>query len=1214
MPSAKTLRAVIELAGKVDPSLVASMKTAEGRMRALKTVGKVAAGALAAGAVATAKVMKTSVDKSTKYQTAYAKTQTLLADGTDVDKYSSKLLKASTQSGVAATDLTETVYQAISAGQKQGKAIEFSVQAAKLAKGGFTDSATAVDIMTTALNAYGKSSGLNAEKVSDLLVTTQNLGKTTVAELAGSMGKVIPTAKATGTSMENLSTAYALLTKNGVKTRQAGTYTNALLNELGKSSTTVAKTLKKETGKSFSQLQGEGKNLNDVLQILYKSAGGDADRFGDMWSSSNAKTAALTLKDSKQYNEILQAMGKSSGTTAKAAGTMGNTYQGALNKMKNAWNNVEIELGNKLVPIMTDVAETVLPVVQEKATDLIDSLGDIDLSEVAANVGDAATGLVEMLGDVDLGQLVTDAAKLGSQSFEGVERLVTTVSEHSGEVKAGAVAMTALGTGFALFKGISTVAGGMTTISTAASKLAGKGGAAGAGLAKMAAGEAQAGAAAGTSATNMLKMGGAVLMVGGGVALAAAGIALVAQSAIAVSQAGPGAGQAMALMAVGGVAAAGALAGIGTVAAGAAPGVLALGAGVLMVGAGIGAASAGMSLLAAQFPTVAAYAPQVASALMAASPAIVAFGTSSLAAAPGVAALAAASAPAAVAVGALGAASLVYAGGVTAAMAGTSMLAGALPAISGASPMAAAGLAQVGTASMAAAAGMAPFAGLAAGASAAMLVLAGGAAAYAAGITLAVPGTVVLSASLPALAMGAQAAAPALTALAPATATAAPGLSALGAAALAAAPGIVAVAAGSTVLAGTVTVMAATLPIAGAGMQLMSSAAGPLGSALLSAAPGMTAFGAAASGSAPGIVAASGGMAVLTASTAGFALVAMPAAMAMQVMSSAAPGLGPALMGAVPGMTALAAPTTALVGPMASAAASTASMSASLSGASGGAYSLSGGLAAASGSATVLNASLGQTHAALGRARAGFSSFVGSVSSAMSSAVSRVQSAMSSIASACSRHFTIGGFSVGPLPHFSMSGDFNAKSKSVPSVSVSWYAAGGHVAAMRSGGDVSAPTVIAVAGEAGPETVISYDPRYRSANVGYWLDAGQRLGVLGEFAGGGEVMADGVSRTARRLPGTVAGMPQASPAMPWLLDPAFGTGLESAATAASGATGGGIVIDMGGVTFAPTVNVTGSGDSTESDVMQQIRDAEPEFVDMLDEWLREKMEEYDPQL
>ena len=115
----------------------------------------------------------------------------------------------------------------------QADAIDFVASALKLAEGGFTDAATAVDVMTTAINAYGLSAD-DAAQVSDYLITTQNLGKTSVGELASSLGKVIPIAAAYGVKMDDLCANMSLLTKNGIATAEAVTYTKAMLNEIGR--------------------------------------------------------------------------------------------------------------------------------------------------------------------------------------------------------------------------------------------------------------------------------------------------------------------------------------------------------------------------------------------------------------------------------------------------------------------------------------------------------------------------------------------------------------------------------------------------------------------------------------------------------------------------------------------------------------------------------------------------------------------------------------------------------------------------------------------------------------------------------------------------------------------------------------------------------------------------------------------------------------------
>ena len=165
-------------------------------------------------------ITKMAVD----YETSFAKVSTLLDKNiVDYDKYKNDILDASSESKIAVDEFSEAVYSSISAGVDQTKAIQFTTDAMKLAKGGFTDGAKAVDVMTTAINGYSLSAD-DATKISDMLITTQNLGKTTVDELAASMGKVIPIASSVNFGMDELSASYAQLTKNGIATAEAGTY------------------------------------------------------------------------------------------------------------------------------------------------------------------------------------------------------------------------------------------------------------------------------------------------------------------------------------------------------------------------------------------------------------------------------------------------------------------------------------------------------------------------------------------------------------------------------------------------------------------------------------------------------------------------------------------------------------------------------------------------------------------------------------------------------------------------------------------------------------------------------------------------------------------------------------------------------------------------------------------------------------------------------
>ncbi|WP_052466152.1 phage tail tape measure protein [Beduini massiliensis] len=295
------------------------------------------------------------------FESSFAKVSTLLdANVVDYGKYKNDLLDASSDSKVAVEEFSEAVYGSISAGVDQTKAIQFTTDAMKLAKGGFTDGAKAVDVMTTAINGYGMKAE-DATKISDMLITTQNLGKTTVDELASSMGAVIPVANSVNFGIDELSASYAQLTKNGIATAESGTYLKAMLSELGKSGSVADKALRELTGKGFADLKKEGQSTSDILKLLSDHAEKNGKTLKDMFGSVEAGSAALVLAkgNGAEYNEMLGAMQTSAGATQEAFEKMDATpaerMKGALNELKNSG----IKLGQSLIPIVEKVADVI---------------------------------------------------------------------------------------------------------------------------------------------------------------------------------------------------------------------------------------------------------------------------------------------------------------------------------------------------------------------------------------------------------------------------------------------------------------------------------------------------------------------------------------------------------------------------------------------------------------------------------------------------------------------------------------------------------------------------------------------------------------------------------------------------------------------------------------------------------------------------------------
>lgn len=293
-------------------------------------------------------------EAAAEFETATMKISTV-ADTTKVSlsQISSDVMKLSKETGIGVDNLSEATYSALSASVDTADAVEFTATASKLAAGGFTSSATAVDVLTTALNAYGLEAN-HAENISDMLITTQNLGKTTVDELAASVGKVIPLASAYGVEMDNLSAAYAELTKGGIATAEAGTYLKSILSELGDSGSAVSEVLKEQTGSSFAELMEQGYSLGDVMAVLGDSVGGNAGAFNELWSSSEAGIGALSLFNAgaEQFNTTLDAMQSSVGATEQAYKTMTDTTAHAQEEMSNAADNLQIAIGQNINPLV----------------------------------------------------------------------------------------------------------------------------------------------------------------------------------------------------------------------------------------------------------------------------------------------------------------------------------------------------------------------------------------------------------------------------------------------------------------------------------------------------------------------------------------------------------------------------------------------------------------------------------------------------------------------------------------------------------------------------------------------------------------------------------------------------------------------------------------------------------------------------------------------
>lgn len=301
------------------------------------------------------------VSAGSQFETSFAQLRTIAdTSAVGVDELSEGVRALSSELGVSASEIAVTAYSAISAGADTAEALDEVRTAGRLATAGFTDTNSALSVLRTAMNAYGDSAG-TAEEISDQLIQTQNLGVTTVAELASNMGRAIATGSAYGVNLQNLEAAYISLTKQGINTAMGTTYLSGLITELGSSGSTVSDILVNETGQSFGQLMESGYSLGDVLGILMESVDGDSEAFANLFGNARAAMAgnAIINNGLQTFNDNLVTLGNSAGTTEEAYSIMADTFQHRSDVLNTTFENLKISIFEKFEPLLTRILDAV---------------------------------------------------------------------------------------------------------------------------------------------------------------------------------------------------------------------------------------------------------------------------------------------------------------------------------------------------------------------------------------------------------------------------------------------------------------------------------------------------------------------------------------------------------------------------------------------------------------------------------------------------------------------------------------------------------------------------------------------------------------------------------------------------------------------------------------------------------------------------------------
>lgn len=600
MASGKELKALVSIAGKVDPSLSKSITSATSSMKnfgdTAKTISKVAAVAITAvatGAVAAGKALvdigndfksaqntirigtgATGEDLKELYGTmkdVYSSVPTTLDDAsTVIADYNTRLgVTGDTLKGLS----TQAIQVASMLGEDVASVVEESSQAFQQWNISTTDMGNAMDYIFKVSQSTGV--GFNT--------------------LMGEMQSYGAQLQEMGYSFEDAASLMGQLDKAGVNSGE-------VLKAMKKSVTTLAK-----EGKSATQ------GMQEYVEAI-KNAGDatEATRIAsEVFGTRAASTMSAAIRNGTLDVEGLTAALKSSQETINSAAWDTYTFADKWQLVKQNLETAIEPLATSLVDALADAMPYILQVVEDLKP---------KIEEFAENLGPR----IQDFAENKLPALVDGVSNFA----KGVGSVITWLSDNWDIIsKVGpviAIAALAIGPLSSAISGLSSIIPG---IGNAVSGLSGK-------LSGISSAASKAAPAVSSASTSFATMGGQALLLiaaGAAVMMIAGAMWILAQTAIQLAEAGPGAVAVFALMAAVGIGVAFAIVAIGNAATIGAVGLLALGAAVFLVGAGIAVAAVGAAYFCQQLPTIAEYGLQAAVGILAISGAMLVFSAATLA-------------------------------------------------------------------------------------------------------------------------------------------------------------------------------------------------------------------------------------------------------------------------------------------------------------------------------------------------------------------------------------------------------------------------------------------------------------------------------------------------------------------------------------------------------------------------------------------------------
>lgn len=381
------------------------------------------AGTVGVMVAAGAAIYNGPVKKAAEFQEQMSTVQAISgATGDDLQLLSEKAKQMGATTKFTAKEAGEAMEYMAMAGWKTKDMLGGVEGVMNLAAASGEELAAVSDIVTDAMTAFGlaadgTTNGVsNATHFADVLAQASSNANTNVGMMGETFKYVAPVAGSLGYSLEDTATMIGVMANSGIKASNAGTALRSIMTRLSTDAGASSKSLgalgilTEKLGVQFYDSEGKTRDLAKVIGETREAWKGltqeEQNNYAKKIAGQSGISGFLALMNAEQadFDKLAASINNADGAAKAMADTKLDNLNGQITLMQSAWDALQVELGEMLLPVLTDLikkATEVLGVVTtfvQKNPEMTKTIAKVVAGLMAFRVGMLSLKLAGLTG------------------------------------------------------------------------------------------------------------------------------------------------------------------------------------------------------------------------------------------------------------------------------------------------------------------------------------------------------------------------------------------------------------------------------------------------------------------------------------------------------------------------------------------------------------------------------------------------------------------------------------------------------------------------------------------------------------------------------------------------------------------------------------------------------------------------------------------------